>query len=52
MTTMLKIELPRLKCQRCGHTWFPRRPQPPKVCPSCKQDWTSPAKPTGRPKEP
>lgn len=27
--------LTELSCLRCGHTWFPRRPEPPKVCPNC-----------------
>jgi len=30
-----EIELPTLKCKRCGHTWHPHRPQKPKVCPKC-----------------
>jgi len=29
-------ELPRLECLRCGHTWIPRTPQRPKVCPNLK----------------
>jgi predicted Zn-ribbon and HTH transcriptional regulator len=48
MNTIPIINLPILHCARCGHTWIPRRPQPPKVCPACKQDWTTPAKPVGR----
>jgi hypothetical protein len=51
MTTVPTIDLPILHCARCEHTWIPRRPQPPKVCPACKQDWTTPAKPVGRPKK-
>jgi len=30
-----------LRCQKCGHEWFPRTPEPPKVCPKCKSyEWT------------
>lgn len=29
------IELPTLRCLRCGHTWIPRKPAPPKNCPRC-----------------
>lgn len=34
------MKLPVLKCKRpgCGHSWIPRRPALPKVCPKCKQD--------------
>jgi hypothetical protein len=30
------IELPQLKCLRCGHTWIPRNTKIPKVCPNPK----------------
>ena len=30
------IELPRYACQRCGHVWYPRRPEQPTICPNCK----------------
>lgn len=26
------IRLPRLKCLRCGYTWFPRAEKKPQVC--------------------
>ena len=29
------IELPTLRCQRCGHTWHPRHTEPPLRCPKC-----------------
>ena len=32
---MCEIELPTLKCKRCGHSWHPNRPKLPKVCPAC-----------------
>lgn len=28
--------IPGYRCSRCGHTWVPRRPNPPKVCPNRK----------------
>jgi hypothetical protein len=48
------MKLPVLKCKRpgCGHTWIPRRPEPPKVCPKCKQpDWNKARKTTTAQKE-
>lgn len=31
----------QLECQRCGHTWMPRKPQKPPVCAKCKRaDWS------------
>jgi hypothetical protein len=37
--------LSQLTCQRCGHSWWPRTPGRPGVCPKCKRhDWdTHPA---------
>lgn len=35
MTTREFI-LPHLKCKRCGHQWIPRRPEVPRICPTCK----------------
>ena len=32
----IKMSLPTLTCERCGHIWYPRRENLPKVCPSCK----------------
>jgi predicted Zn-ribbon and HTH transcriptional regulator len=38
-----RIELPTLKCLRCGHEWVPNRPVEPKVCPKCKSPyWNKP----------
>ena len=38
-----RIELPTLKCLRCGHEWIPNRPVEPKVCPKCKSPyWNKP----------
>ena len=35
----------KLKCERCKHTWYPRTPKKPKVCPSCKTPyWNEPRK--------
>ena len=36
---MDKPTLTELECKRCGHIWYPRRPQYPKVCPRCKSPW-------------
>ena len=39
------IVLPHLSCQRCGHSWIPRRPQKPRVCPTCRSPyWDRPRK--------
>ena len=33
------------KCQRCNHSWKPRKKQKPRVCPSCKSAyWDTPTK--------
>lgn len=30
-------------CLRCGHEWFPRTPNEPRVCPKCKSPyWNKP----------
>jgi ATP-dependent Zn protease len=34
-----ELTLPTLKCLRCSHTWYPRNPRLPKVCPSCKSPY-------------
>jgi len=40
---MERVELPRLRCAKCGHDWIPRRPDPA-VCPRCKTSkWRNPA---------
>jgi len=45
------IKLPVLKCERCSHTWYPIRPQLPKVCPKCKSPyWNKPYIKKGYPK--
>ena len=37
------LELPTLKCLRCGHIWIPRKPKEPKVCPNCNSPyWNKP----------
>jgi len=30
------FDLPKLKCENCGHEWAPRKPEPPKKCPRCQ----------------
>ena len=38
-----RFDLPVLKCLRCRHTWYPKRPIEPKVCPKCKSPyWNKP----------
>ena len=48
--------LTELTCLRCGYTWFPRRPELPKVCAKCVSPyWDKPKVRLtimGRPKEP
>ncbi len=35
--------LPAMVCQKCQHTWTPRKPQRPEVCPRCKNPrWWEP----------
>ncbi len=35
--------LPEMVCQKCQHTWTPRKPQRPEVCPRCKNPrWWEP----------
>lgn len=35
-------------CLRCGHTWWPRKPGRPRVCPTCKNPWWDKPKPVPR----
>ena len=38
-----EIELPTLKCLRCGHEWIPRQPKKPKYCARCNSPyWNKP----------
>ena len=39
-------EIELLKCLNCLHSWYPRTPKPPKICPKCKRSFG------GRPKNP
>ncbi len=34
-----ELALPTLICLRCEHTWYPRTPRHPKVCPKCKSPY-------------
>jgi hypothetical protein len=41
------MKLPTLTCLRCGYSWYPRSPDPPRVCASktCKSPyWDRPRK--------
>lgn len=31
----------KLRCKRCGHTWYPRSPKRPRTCPNnrCRSAW-------------
>jgi Zn finger protein HypA/HybF involved in hydrogenase expression len=42
--TMVRIELPAWKCERCEHVWVPRSMDvEPRVCPKCKSPyWNRP----------
>lgn len=35
----LRLSLPRLSCNRCGHTWSQRKADLPKNCPGCKSPY-------------
>jgi len=49
---MTKVELPTFRCLRCGHTWHPRKPFMPRVCPRCKNPyWKLPPKISKKKKE-
>lgn len=40
-TVKTRLELPELRCAKCGHAWVPRTEQP-KACPRCKaRRWRS-----------
>jgi hypothetical protein len=48
------MKLPTLTCLRCGHTWFPRTQQKPRVCPNpkCKSPyWDRPRRTEAEGKE-
>lgn len=34
-----EIKLPKFTCKRCGHSWIPRQPKKPKVCPKCSSPY-------------
>ena len=29
----------KFKCLRCGHIWWPKTPDKPRVCPKCKSPY-------------
>jgi rubrerythrin len=33
------IVMPTFICTRCNHSWYPRSPEPPRVCPKCKSPY-------------
>jgi len=46
----VKVQIPKLKCQRCGHEWVPRQPEV-KICPKCKSKYWNVPKEGGRKQE-
>ena len=34
-----RFSIPMLRCHRCGHKWFLRKPMSPRVCPNCKSPY-------------
>jgi len=42
-----QLDIKQLTCLRCGHTWWPNRPERPTRCPKCKTPyWDKPRKQT------
>jgi Zn finger protein HypA/HybF involved in hydrogenase expression len=35
----MAIDLPKMKCKRCSHEWYPAKPLVPIVCPECKSPY-------------
>lgn len=44
---MVKIEVTKLNCQRCGHTWIPKKEEI-RICPKCKSPYWDRAKGSSR----
>ena len=44
----ISIQLPSFECQKCGHSWTPRKPEVPERCGRCKSPYWDRA-PAGRP---
>jgi len=39
------VNLSTFQCWRCGHIWYPRKPEPPRCCGRCKSPyWDKPRK--------
>jgi len=39
------MKIPKLKCKRCKHAWFPRKEKKPRFCPKCNSPyWDKPRK--------
>ena len=39
------MEIKRVECLRCGHEWWPRKPEKPVICAKCKSPyWDKPRK--------
>ncbi len=39
LTTDMRFDLPKLKCNRCGHEWVPRTENVPKTCAKCRSPY-------------
>ena len=35
-TTIGRVRVTALRCERCGHVWLPRIHERPALCPKCK----------------
>jgi hypothetical protein len=56
--SMPKVQVWGYRCERCGHAWLPRKPEPgqperePRTCPKCKSPyWNVPRKQKLEPKD-
>ena len=47
--SMEAIPIKPVKCQRCGHEWYPRAPKLPKFCANCNSPyWNIPRRKPGK----
>jgi len=39
----MQVKLPMFECLRCGHKWYPKKPEVPRCCGKCKSPyWNKP----------
>lgn len=36
---VVAVTLPQRTCRFCHHSWYPRKPEPPKKCPRCQRGY-------------